>query len=115
MASIPDSTKTSLRQRLIAHANQNWPGIRRITTTYRGRYAYIAATTDNTDDDIKLLRLGYGGYATTWRVALYRASHNDYQPTLMPDGTTATTPEQALDLAANLYLPQTRRTNDNDH
>jgi len=127
MAGIPDSTKISLRQRLVAHARENWPGITQITTRFHGRYAYIGAIIPADDHDhdsggeheVKLFRLGYGGYASMWGISLRRASHDDYEPTRMPDGTSATTPEDALDLAAGLYLPQTttetRRTNADDH
>jgi hypothetical protein len=109
MAAIPESTKTSLQQRLSAHAREHWPGITRITVRFHGRHAYIGAIIDHSegpDTEIKLLRLRYGGYAGIWGVALRRASHDDYQPTRMPDGTTAATPQDALDLAAGLYLPE---------
>jgi hypothetical protein len=106
MAAIPESTKISLEQRLNAHARQHWPGIARITVRFHGRHARIGAITTETEPEIKLFRLRYGGYASIWGVALWRASHDDYQPTRMPDGTTAATPQDALDLAASLYLPE---------
>lgn len=117
MATIPESTKISLRQKLLAHAAEHWPGLGPITTTFRGTLAYIA-TTDDQGNTVKLFRLRYGGYANMWGTALWRASHEDYDPVLMPDGTTTATPQDALDLAASLYLPdaaETRRTSGDDH
>jgi hypothetical protein len=117
MASIPESTKISLRQKLLAHAAEHWPGLGPITTTFRGPLAYIAVT-DEAGEPVKLFRLRYGGYANMWGLGLWRASHEDYQPTVMPDGTMATTPQNALDLAASLYLPEAaehRRTSGDNH
>jgi hypothetical protein len=106
MAAIPESTKHSLEQRLSAHARQHWPGITGITVRFHGHHAYLGALLDDPDAEIKLVRLRYGGYAGMWGVAIRRASHEDYQPTRMPDGTTAASPEDALDLAVSLYLPE---------
>ncbi len=115
MAGIPESTKISLRQRLVAHAATNWPGIT-VSTRYRGPFAYITAT--GPDGDQPLCRLRYGGYAGRWGFAIWRASHDDYADSVLADGTWTGTPEAAFDLAASLYLPATadnRRTNGGDH
>jgi hypothetical protein len=37
-------------------------------------------------------------------LAIYRASHGDYQPNMLPSGATAGSPEDALDTACGLYL-----------
>jgi hypothetical protein len=52
----------------------------------------------------RLCRLRYGGSASSWGFAIYRASHNDYEPSYLPTGYTAGTPEEALDTACGLYL-----------
>ncbi|MFD8077676.1 hypothetical protein ACFV3E_34060, partial [Streptomyces sp. NPDC059718] len=49
---------------------------------------------------IKLTRLRYGRSATTWGFALYLASTDKYEDTLLPTGT----PEDALDCACGLQL-----------
>ena len=36
--------------------------------------------------------------------AIYRASNHDYQPSMLHTGTTAGSPEDALDTACGLYL-----------
>ena len=44
MAKIPDSTQTSLRQKLLARAAERWPQIQALHTRYRAGFAYIDAT-----------------------------------------------------------------------
>jgi len=53
---------------------------------------------------LKLCRLRYGGSASMWGFAIYRASHDDYQPSYLPTGHSAGGPEDALDTACGLYL-----------
>ncbi len=43
-----------------------------------------------------------------WGFALYRASNDDYDDTLLPDGNPSGTPEQALNRALGLYLVDPR-------
>lgn len=117
MAGIPESTKISLRQRLVTHAAANWPGIPQISTRYRGAFAYVTAT-DPEGDPQPLCRLRYAGSAHQWGFAIWRASHDDYDDAFLPNGSPTGTPEAALDLAASLYLPETadhRRTNGDTH
>jgi hypothetical protein len=51
-----------------------------------------------------LMRLRYGGSANQWGFAIYLASSAKYEDSILPDGTLAGTPEQALDCACGLYL-----------
>ncbi len=103
MAKIPDSTQTSLRQRLLARAEERWPQLETIHTRYRAGFAYIDATlTDG--DQLKLFRLRYAGSASRWGFAIYRASHHDYEQAALPNGWPSGTPEEALDTACGLYL-----------
>ncbi len=46
----------------------------------------------------------YGGYANSWGFAIYRASHDDYEDSILPNGAFAGTAEDALDCACGLYL-----------
>jgi hypothetical protein len=50
------------------------------------------------------MRLRYGGSATRWGFAIYQASNNSYQDSVLPTGDSAVTPEDALDCACGLYL-----------
>ncbi|WP_393062369.1 hypothetical protein [Streptomyces sp. LN549] len=54
---------------------------------------------------IKLMRLRYVvGSASTWGFALYLASSDDYEDAILPTGSFAGSPEDALDCACSLYL-----------
>ena len=78
MAKPPESTKTSLRQRLTAHARDRWPQLTGIDVRYHGAFAYIdGQLPDGTT--LPLCRLRYGGSASTWGFAIYRASHDSYR------------------------------------
>ena len=39
-----------------------------------------------------------------WGFAIYRASHEDYQDSMLPNGHGGGTAEEALDTACGLYL-----------
>ena len=121
MAKIPDSTQTSLRQKLLARAAERWPQIQTLHTHYRAGFAYIEATL-NDGEELKLFRLRYAGSASQWGFAIYRASHNDYEQAVLPTGWPSGSPEEALDTACGLYLddpaawlPDPRRTNGDTH
>jgi hypothetical protein len=64
MATPPESTKTSLTQRLRAYAADIWPD-HQIKTRFRGQFAYIDAV-DPDGDTIALCRLRYAGSASMW-------------------------------------------------
>lgn len=103
MAAIPESTKISLSQRLDIRARERWPQISHVDTRFRGQFAYVTARLGD-GDELPLMRLRYGGSARSWGFAIYRASHDDYQGSWLPDGQSSGNPETALDTAAGLYL-----------
>lgn len=103
MPSPPQSTKTSLRQRLRAHAATHWPALTKVDVRFRGTFAYIDGQLPD-GETLPLMRLRYGGSASRWGFALYLASKDGYQDQVLPTGFTAGTPEEALDCAASLYL-----------
>ena len=66
-------------------------------------FAYVdAVLADGTT--VKLCRLRYGGSASVWGFAIYRASHEDYEDSFLPSGLMGGSPEDALDCAGGLYL-----------
>ena len=101
MASPPASTKTSLGQKL--RARDRWPQLTGVTVRFRGKFAYVTGQLPG-GQDLPLCRLRYAGYASLWGFAIYRASHDDYQDSILPSGQFAGTPEEALDCACGLYL-----------
>ena len=69
MAKYPDSTKTSVEQRLRARARERWPQIASLQIRHRGVFSYIDATlTDATA--LKLCRLRYEAPRVSWRLQL---------------------------------------------
>jgi len=103
VARPPESTKTSLRQRLAARARERWPQLAGITVRYHGEFAYVAGQLPD-GTTLPLCRLRYAGSATSWGFAIYRASHDDYEKSVLPTGYPAGTPQEALDCACGLYL-----------
>jgi hypothetical protein len=103
MGSPPESTKTSLHQRLSAHARQRWPLLAGIDVRFRANFAYVTGRLPD-GDTVPLMRLRYAGSATRWGFAIYLASKDGYQDSVLPNGLFAGTPEDALDCACALYL-----------
>lgn len=89
-------------QRLSAHAREHWPRIEKVVTRYRAGFVCLDAILDG--EQIKLCRLRYVGYANQWGLAIYRASHDDYNNAFLPTGTMGGAAEEALDTAAWLSI-----------
>ena len=105
MATPPTSTKANLQQRVAAHARERWPELARVDVRFRGAFAYIDGHLPD-GDILPLCRLRYGGSASLWGFAIYRASHDDYADSYLPNGHTAGSPQDAFDCACNLYLTE---------
>ena len=103
VARYPDSTKTSLEQRLRARARERWPQIASLQIRHRGVFSYLDATL-NDATTLKLCRLRYIGSAGQWQFAVYRASHDDYDESVFFTGLPVGTCQDALDTACGLYL-----------
>jgi hypothetical protein len=99
----PESTKTSLRQRLTTHARTRWPDLTAINVRYRGVFAYIDGQLAN-GTVLALCRLRYNGSASIWGFAIYLASRDGYEDNLLPTGLPTGSPEEALDCACGLHL-----------
>ena len=95
--------KTLTEGHLDFHASQRWPQLEEVTISWRGGYGYVHAYLSG-DEAIPVCRLRYLGSDTDWGFALYRASSETYDDTLLPDGNPSGTAEQALDCALALYL-----------
>ncbi|HZU73715.1 MAG TPA: hypothetical protein VE990_13175 [Acidimicrobiales bacterium] len=99
----PESTKSSLTQRLNARARERWPDLDQVAVRFRANYAYVDGHLGD-GEVLPLCRLRYGGSASRWGFAIFRASHDDYEDAVLPTGFTAGSPEEALDCACGLYL-----------
>ncbi len=100
---IPDSTKASLGSRLWRHAHEHWPDLADVKVRFRANFAYVDGEVKD-GPTIPLFRLRYGGSASTWGFAVYLASRDGYEDSVLPSGSFAGSPEEALDCACGLYL-----------
>src|SRR5512144_2796860 len=103
MPAPPASTKTSLGQRLREHTRARWTPLSAVQVRFRGHFAYADGQLPD-GEVLPLCRLRYGGYASSWGFAIYPASHDDYQDSVLPSRSAAGSPEEALDCACGLYL-----------
>ena len=102
-----------------ANAGPPWP--RSTCATTAGSPTSPANSPDGTS--LPLCRLRYGGYANRWGFAIYLASKDGYEDSVLPSGYPVGTAEEALDCACGLYLndptawrpSNPRRTSAQDH
>src|SRR5512132_1959988 len=67
---IPESTKTSLGQRLRARQRERWPVLASVQARVRGRFAYVDGELEG-GEVLALCRLRYAGSASLWGFAIY--------------------------------------------
>ena len=83
MPTPPESTKISLGQRLRERARERWPALATVNVRHRGEFAYVTGElADGTA--LPLCRLRYGGYANRWGFAIYLASKDGYEDSILP-------------------------------
>jgi hypothetical protein len=120
MATVPDSTKTSLQQRLSQRAQERWPALDHVSVRHRAGFAYLTGHLPD-GENLPLCRLRYGGYANSWGFAIYRARHDDYADSILPSGAFAGTAEKPSTAPAGSTSttlapgPDPRRTYGRDH
>jgi hypothetical protein len=100
---IPESTKISLGQRLRDRQQARWPALASVQARFRGQFAYVDGHLPD-GQVLPLCRLRYGGSASRWGFAIYLASKDGYEDSMLPSGWGVGTPEEALDCACGLYL-----------
>jgi hypothetical protein len=103
MATPPESTRLSLEQQIGEHARTAWPQLTRLHVRHRGAFAYVDGELPG-GEAVNLMRLRYGGTATRWGFALYNASSDRYEDSLLHTGVFAGSPEDALDCACGVHL-----------
>ena len=82
---------------------ERWPQLAGITVRWHGEFAYVAGQLPD-GTTLPLMRLRYTGSAAHWGFAVYRASHDDYDKSVLPTGYPFGTPQETLDCACGLYL-----------
>jgi len=97
------STKASLTQRLNFRARERCPDLASVEIRFRANFSYVdGRQADGTA--LKLCRLRYRGSAHLWGFAFYRASHDDDEDAVLPNGMYDGSAEEAPDCACGLYL-----------
>lgn len=99
MPAIPESTKTSLAQRLHEHAIRNWPQLAAVHVRYHGQFAYVTGELAG-GEQLPLMRLRYGGSAHRWGTAIYVGSTNSYENQIWFSGST----EDAFDFVCDIHV-----------
>jgi hypothetical protein len=95
--------KTRVEGEVDHRAAQRWPQLEEVTIRWRGSYGYLTGHRPS-DENIPLARIGYLGDPDDWAFAIYQASSESYQQSVLLDGHPTGTPSQALDCACTLYL-----------
>ena len=120
MASIPETIRQVLQDRLERHARTAWSErCARVDVRFRGKYAYVDVLETNQwvmpgvseeakeriqQTPTKLCRLTWTGDPNSWRFAFYKYSDERYEPSITHDGSLAGSPEACFDTAAQAYL-----------
>ncbi|MBA3629755.1 MAG: hypothetical protein H0W55_08785 [Actinobacteria bacterium] len=100
---IPDSVRSSLAQRLNQRRRDRWPQLTGVRLRFRGAFAYVDGVLED-GEVLRLCRLDYGGSASSWGFAIYLASKDGYEQSVLPTGSFTGSPQEALDCACGLYL-----------
>jgi len=101
---IPDRARVDLERRLEAHRLKRWPELKDARVRFRGLYAYVEATRPDGYDQ-QLFRLRWtGNRENKWAFAIWLASKDGYENSVLPSGMLVGTVEEAMDCACGLYL-----------
>jgi hypothetical protein len=102
---IPERARLELERRLDEHRDRRWPELKDLRVRFRGNYAYVEATLPDGYDQ-PLFRLGWTGGRDRprWAFAIWLASKDGYEVSVLPSGSFTGTAEEAMDCACGLYL-----------
>jgi hypothetical protein len=100
---IPESSRRNLARSLDDRRRQRWSELGELRIRYRGSFVYIDGVTAGAET-LKLCRLRYLGSPRKWGFAIYLASKDGYEDSVLPTGSFSGGPEEALDCACGLYL-----------
>jgi hypothetical protein len=104
VVAIPDGARRALVRQLQERRQQRWPDLGDLQVRYRGDFAYIAGARADDEHPLPLCRLRYLGSPEDWGFAVYLASKDGYEDSILPQGSFTGTPAEALDCACGLYL-----------
>ncbi len=100
---IPDRARHELIARLEDHRAERWPDLDELCVWFRSPFAYIEADVPQ-GYRMPLFRLRWVGSRDLWGFAIYLASKDGYEESVLPSGRFTGSPEEAMDCACGLYL-----------
>ncbi len=100
---IPERARADLTARLDAHRRRRWPQLKAARARFRSPYAYVEATLPDGYDQ-PLFRLRWTNNRDRWGFAIWLASKDGYEESVLPSGARVGTVEEAMDCACGLYL-----------
>jgi hypothetical protein len=89
--------------RLRRRARERSPALAEVSVRTRASFVYVDATTTD-GETLRLCRLRYAHSATWWGFAIYLASKERYEDSLLPSGSPLGMPEEALECTCGLHL-----------
>jgi hypothetical protein len=104
VAAIPQRARTELTTRLETHRRGRWPQLTDARVRFRSPFAYVDATMPDGYDQ-PLFRLRWvNNHDGRWAFAIWLASKDRYEISVLPSGAFVGTIEEAMDCACGLYL-----------
>ena len=100
---IPERARADLTARLEAHRRRRWPQLKAASVRFRAPYAYVEATLPDGYHQ-PLFRLRWTNNRDRWAFAIWLASKDGYEASVLPSGALVGTVEEAMDCACGLYL-----------
>jgi hypothetical protein len=100
---IPERQRSDLVHRLEAHRKSRWPELGELSVRFHSPFAYVEAELPEGYVS-PLFRLKWVGSRDLWAFAIYLASRDEYERSVLPDGRLTGSPEMAMDCACGLYL-----------
>ncbi len=92
-----------MQQRLTARARERWPALAEVQVRVRGRFAYVDGGLDS-GEVRRCAGCGMSAPRVCVGVAIWLASKDGYEDSVLPSGRPSGTPQEALDCACGLYL-----------
>ncbi len=100
----PERARLELERRLEAHRKDRWPTLKEARIRFHAPYAYVEATLPDGYDQ-PLFRLRWTGHRDNkWAFAVWLASKDGYEQSVLPSGSLVGTVEEAMDCACGLCL-----------
>ena len=104
-ATIDQSTRIAVSQRIVAHVERRWRHVGTPVVRFRGQFCYVDALLPGHRQPVPILRLRYRGSIDRWGIGIYLASDECFTESELPMsfGPKTGTPEEGVDHTFDLY------------